>query len=592
MKLVEKVEREGIHADAALPTAYPVVSPSHGPDSPHPRRAMTRLSSALALFLAAAPLGAQSFFFDETLRGGGSDDDSGQDVALAADGSRYVTGAFEGVAAFGDASIRSVGELDAFFVKYGPGGEALWARRGGTGGADDYGTAVAAAPDGGVYAAGTFTGNATFDGGTNPDVLLFSFGSYDTFLARYSPDGDLQWIRQGGGSALDTSRDLALDADGNVYLAGSFTDAATFGGATLDGDGRSDLLLVKYAPDGAVLWARGGGSSQADLARGVAVGPNGHPYLAGVFEGTVSLGGSAVQSLGGSDVFVLQWTPDGDPVWFSRLGAEGDDGMRNGGIGLGADGTVYVQGSFSTSITIGGDLLTSTGPTDIFLAKLDRDGNAVWGRRGGSDGGDAPAALSVFGSGILITGYTEGTGSFADTPITTQSRDGYFAVFDAEGELFLVKLFGGPGRDAGTGLASDLASSRFVLAGQFQDTASFDALTLTSAGRNDAFVVGGRFGAVDLEPGGSAPPEHALGVPFPNPFSRRTALALDVAEAQTVTVEVFDVLGQRVAVLHDGPLTAGSHRLVLEPGGLPTGMYVVRAVGEAFRLTRTATLVR
>ena len=80
---------------------------------------------------------------------------------------------------------------------------------------------------------------------------------------------------------------------------------------------------------------------------------------------------------------------------------------------------------------------------------------------------------------------------------------------------------------------------------------------------------------------------------YPNPFRGAAAFMLEVAEAQPVTVEVFDVLGRRVAVLHDGPLAPGeAHRLALDGQSLPSGVYVVRATGEAFSATQRVTRVR
>lgn len=83
-----------------------------------------------------------------------------------------------------------------------------------------------------------------------------------------------------------------------------------------------------------------------------------------------------------------------------------------------------------------------------------------------------------------------------------------------------------------------------------------------------------------------------LGAARPNPFTARTELTLSTAAPQAVRVEVFDVLGRRVARLHEGPLAAGTHRLALDASALPGGLYVVRAVGEAFRATRRVTLAR
>ncbi len=453
----------------------------------------------LALLAAALPAAAQPFTFDEAVRGGGPSSDTAEGVALGSDGSRAVAGTFEGTATFGDVSVTSTGDSDFFLVKYAPDGEAVWARRGGTDVFNDFGTAAAIAPDGSVYATGFFTGVATFDGGASPDASLTTFSDFDVFLVKYDGAGDLLWVRQAGGTEQDTGRDLALDADGNVYLVGGFAGTGTFGGVTLTSAGSSDAFLAKYAPDGTVLWAQRGGSDQGDLGYGVAATPEGAAHISGSFRGVAQFGGLAVQSAGSSDVFVVQYDPDGAPVWAQSLGADGAEFTRGGGIGLGANGDVYVQGSFSNTILVGGDVLVSTGFTDVFVAKLDADGEEVWGRRGGGGGTNFSAALAVdAGGNALAVGYADGTGTFAGTPITTQGRDGYFAVFDAEGDLVTVELLGGTGQDAATGIAVSDVLGRFAAAGFFRDTAMFGDTTLTSAGSNDVFLLSGESATVVL----------------------------------------------------------------------------------------------
>ncbi|HLT47751.1 MAG TPA: T9SS type A sorting domain-containing protein [Rubricoccaceae bacterium] len=110
----------------------------------------------------------------------------------------------------------------------------------------------------------------------------------------------------------------------------------------------------------------------------------------------------------------------------------------------------------------------------------------------------------------------------------------------------------------------------------------------------DTPIEAGDMGTVAIEPSPDGTPgTHALTGAQPNPSNGRTALSLEVAEAQHVRVEVYDALGQRVAVLHDGPLAAGSaHRFTLDGSALASGVYVVRATGETFADTRTLTLTR
>jgi hypothetical protein len=90
----------------------------------------------------------------------------------------------------------------------------------------------------------------------------------------------------------------------------------------------------------------------------------------------------------------------------------------------------------------------------------------------------------------------------------------------------------------------------------------------------------------------TVPGGFALSEVFPNPFRGQAHLALEVAEAEAVRVEVLDGLGRRVAVLHDGVLEPGTHAFTLDGSSLPAGVYVVRATGETFADARRVTLVR
>lgn len=76
----------------------------------------------------------------------------------------------------------------------------------------------------------------------------------------------------------------------------------------------------------------------------------------------------------------------------------------------------------------------------------------------------------------------------------------------------------------------------------------------------------------------------------PNPFRERTRLAVTLDATAEVTVEVFDAVGRRVALLHDGPLAAGPHVFDVDGGRLPSGVYLARVTGA--RGTASEQLVR
>ncbi|WP_412062718.1 T9SS type A sorting domain-containing protein [Rubrivirga sp. IMCC45206] len=79
----------------------------------------------------------------------------------------------------------------------------------------------------------------------------------------------------------------------------------------------------------------------------------------------------------------------------------------------------------------------------------------------------------------------------------------------------------------------------------------------------------------------------------PNPITGRSTFEVTVARTEQVTVDVVDALGRTVRTLHDGAIAGGQDKeIAFVSDGLPTGIYVVRVVGESFDTTRTVTVVR
>ena len=86
---------------------------------------------------------------------------------------------------------------------------------------------------------------------------------------------------------------------------------------------------------------------------------------------------------------------------------------------------------------------------------------------------------------------------------------------------------------------------------------------------------------------------YAVGTPYPNPVQAAATVRVEVAEAQHVQVEVYNVLGQRLAVVHDAELAPGAAlAATVDASGLAVGTYVVRVTGEAFVETRRLTVAR
>jgi photosystem II stability/assembly factor-like uncharacterized protein len=82
--------------------------------------------------------------------------------------------------------------------------------------------------------------------------------------------------------------------------------------------------------------------------------------------------------------------------------------------------------------------------------------------------------------------------------------------------------------------------------------------------------------------GAAVPSEFVIGRPYPNPFNSATQITLELPSRTPVLTQVFNRLGQQVALIANGELDAGVHRLTFDGGALPSGIYFIRitAFGE------------
>jgi hypothetical protein len=563
---------------------------------------------------------------------GGTRSDVGEDVAVDGAGSVYVTGSFEGTASFGGLTLTAADTdpnadwQDVFVVKYDVEGAALWARRAGTGVFNDFAEGIAVSPFGDVYVAGYFTGVATWDGGDNPDVTLTTRNDFDAFLARYDTDGNLAWVAQAGGNGQDTGRGVAVTNSGDVYFAGGFYETATFGtNTTLTSAGSDDAFLAKYDANGSLLWAQRGGGTDGDGAWNVATDLGGNAFVVGTFRGVALFGALPLQSRGFSDLFAVKYNPGGTVAWVQQIGAGGFDYGRGVASTLEAGAALYVTGSFENTILVNQDVLTSAGFSDVVVARIDPLTGALrWGVRGGGGGFDigndlalVPTYVGAMTLSVHTTGYVDGDGTFSKGPralgyLSHGGLDGFVLTLnDRVGSASplpdaAVRTLGGANADRGWGIgASDVGATLAGVAvtGAFRDQARIGPEVLTSAGSNDVYVGRLLFRPPSLRPAGEGeegsdvfpvagvegPARLSLAAPSPNPFRDAVGLTLTLPAAQPIRAEVYDGLGRRVALLHDGPLDAGTHALTWAAGTAPPGVYLVRVVTAEGTRTRRLT---
>ena len=298
----------------------------------------------------------------------------------------------------------------------------------------------------------------------------------------------------------------AVDAAGNVYLAGSFRNTVVMGSTTLTSLGEYDVFVAKFNPaSNQFVWAQRAGGTNNDYATALAVSGT-SVYVAGDFSSPTA--GFALTTLSNStgfrDVFVAKLTDAGSTgsfLWAQQAGGTRDDAAT----ALAVSGThVYVAGYFCSS-TAGFGATTLSNPTnstinptpDVFVAKLTDagpTGSFDWVQRAGGTNSDEATALVVNGLNVYVAGYfastTAGFGSITLTNAGTMT--GYSNVFVAKltdaGSFVWVRQADGGGASALAMSGTDL----YVAGSFYSPTTSFGATTLTNAGANagtnDVFV--------------------------------------------------------------------------------------------------------
>lgn len=294
---------------------------------------------------------------------GGDGWDSGDAVAYdTTTGHLYVGGQFEGSAQFGGQSAMAVSQKDQYIAEVDADGDVVGLNLLGPNTGNEQVRGLTVGEDGSLYAVGTMDG--TFNGWQT----YTSAGAHDCMLLKFGPGPELQWVRFGGGPADDLWNEVAVDPDGGIFAHGVVSENAAFGSETLTGAGDKDQVLAKYAADGELAWIRSGGGSGMDAGGGVVELGNGHALITGSFQGTANFGGTGATATGGSDILMVEYDGSGAVASVAHWGQEGDN--FGYGLARGLDGALYLTGQFESSLDIGDTLLQSSGGREVFIHQV------------------------------------------------------------------------------------------------------------------------------------------------------------------------------------------------------------------------------
>jgi len=319
---------------------------------------------------------------------GGTNADAGRSAKHTSDGGFIIAG---NTASFG------AGLADVYLVKTDSNGDTLWSRTfGGT--SWDIGTSVQQTLDGGYIIAG--------------QTFSFGAGLWDVFLVRTDPDGNALWVNTYGGPDWDYGYSVQQTADSGYIICG---ETWSFG------SGNADIYLTKTDGNGNALWTEAYGDTHRDIGNSVQQTKDGGYIISGE---TISYGA------GRGDLFLLKTNADGDTTW-----------MRTYGDTLHEKGQSVQQTPDGGYIAVGETWSFSAGRSDIYIIRADSLGNLIWHKSYGDTHYDYASSIKPTRDGGYIIGGT--TWSFG-----AGLYDVYLLKIDANGDTAWTMTCGGPGNDA------------------------------------------------------------------------------------------------------------------------------------------------
>ena len=385
-------------------------------------------------------------------------------------------------------------------------------------GLTDIGSDIVVNAAGNVFHGGIFSGNADFDPGSGSLNLTGSTNG-SAFIRQLDAAGDLVWAKHLAGPGSSNVEGISLDAAGNIYITGSFTDTVDFdpgagimnlianAGALASGN----IYVLKLDPMGDLIWVKHMESpgSGASFSRGITVDDAANVYITGEFEDSVDfdpgIGTAYLVASAQRDGFIQKLDTDGNLIWVSQL--ESTEIAVGNALAVNAGGEVFITGRFSgtTDFDPGAATLnlTETGTglhADAFILKLTAMGDLAWVKQLG-DGENGPEVghdiqLDTTGNIYVVGEFQEGLdldpGSGTMNVSSLGASDIFFIKLDAVGNFIWGKQFGGSGLEICLSLQLD-AGGNLYSTGGYQDTVAFSSVsgpdTLISSGNIDQFVL-------------------------------------------------------------------------------------------------------
>ncbi len=270
---------------------------------------------------------------------------------------------------------------------------------------------------------------------SNDGDLLFNYGSEDIYVIKLNLQGDTLWTKSFGGNDFERAYKVLALNDGGCVIAGStLSNSNDFANSK----GSSDGFLLRLDENGALVWFKRYGGSDADYLYDVILTSDGNFLAVGE---SISSNGD-LQGTGSGISWVIKINPsNGNRIWSKTY------------LGPDSNSQDYLDNFFRVMELSDGSGFIAAGYTspnfndaasdDIHYEKIDNNGNVIWSKKVGSNGGDAIGNIVDAGNGeFYLIGRLMGTGSIINS-YYGGNGDVWIVKCNTQGNVLWNKNYGG-----------------------------------------------------------------------------------------------------------------------------------------------------
>lgn len=293
---------------------------------------------------------------------------------------------------------------------------------------------------GNLYIAGYFQGVMEMEG-----VTLNSKGDNDILIAKFNKSGELQWVKQAGGTysenlvVTEYAKKIKVDSDGNIIVAGCFMWEAHFDKQILKGLGNTDIFVAKYSSNGRLLWVRSYGGEQHDFFFDIDVDDNNNIYLTGNVTGAIYVDSARnendhfAKKENKTTLILVKLNPNGDVQWLQQNNKKAENAF----IKL-FKNKIYYATEYNSDLISNEASHSVAVNLDFEVQCMNSEGKIEWEQKYGSKSNEKIESLNVGLDGsILISGKYGNTQDLKSNlgNISEKSAYTYFSKINSDGSL-------------------------------------------------------------------------------------------------------------------------------------------------------------